>query len=173
MKKTNRTVFLWGMMGAGKSTAGKYLLDTFDLIVDDLDEFIEVKEGKSIAELFNIYGESHFREIESNALHDLIYNHSQDVIVTGGGTPCFHQNNELMVHNGLTIYIDSPVQVILQQIMNDTAPRPVLDLLDNLSLEEQLRVLLLSRSIFYQKAHFTLKVNSSKAWIPTLAGLIL
>ncbi len=173
MRKTNRPVFLWGMMGAGKTTAGNYLKDTFGLNVFDLDAFIENKAGNTIPELFKIHGEIRFREMEALALQELCHAHSPYVIVTGGGTPCYHQNDEWMSKNGLTIFIDCPISLLTQRITSDHKHRPLLNNLGDSNLEEQLVFLLKSRRNHYEKAHYTVKVVEANAWMPTIAGLIL
>ena len=49
------------MMGSGKTSIGKKLAKQLDYTFVDVDEWIEEKEGKSINDLFELWGEEEFR----------------------------------------------------------------------------------------------------------------
>ncbi len=77
-------VFLIGFMGAGKSTVGPRLATRLDLPFIDLDDRIEAEQGKSIADIFDADGESHFRALEREALEALAAE-PDSVVACGGG----------------------------------------------------------------------------------------
>ena len=62
----------------------------------DLDNEIEKKEGMTIPEIFQKWGEGQFRIFERETLHQLIAVEDSFVLATGGGTPCYHFNMDAM-----------------------------------------------------------------------------
>ena len=88
-------IFLTGFMGSGKSTVGKLLAEQMSLDFIDFDSFIEQEQGKTITEMFDSGGEDKFRELEHEYLKKLLLKKNV-VISLGGGTPCFHNNIELI-----------------------------------------------------------------------------
>ena len=81
-------IFLIGLMGSGKSYWTKQLAKKYKTGGYDLDYLIEVKEEKTIAELFAEDGEEYFRKVESAVLKWFDQKKTY-VLATGGGTPCF------------------------------------------------------------------------------------
>ena len=120
-----KPIFLIGLPGSGKSTFGKSLASALNLNHVDLDQLIESKNNKSINALFEIYGEAYFREIERNALQELLEKSSSDILSCGGGTPCFYDNMSRMNAAGLTIFLDIPVATIVKRVV-DNHDRPLL-----------------------------------------------
>ena len=76
-------LILTGFMGTGKSTIGKYLASKLHYSYIDLDTYIEMKEFKTIPDIFNEIGEKGFRKLEYKYLNDCIGKY--DIISTGGG----------------------------------------------------------------------------------------
>src|SRR5690554_5346297 len=105
--------FLVGYMGSGKTTLGKKLATSLSLSFVDLDLYIESKYFKTIAQLFEEKGEDEFRVIEKNSLRE-VCEFENVVISTGGGTPCFFDNMQLMNEKGNTIYLKQSVDDLLQ-----------------------------------------------------------
>ena len=66
-----KRVFLIGYMGSGKTTVGKKLAKSLSLSFIDLDDFIQNKYRKTIADIFAELGEEEFRKIESRALREV------------------------------------------------------------------------------------------------------
>ena len=81
-------IFLTGYMGAGKTTLGKAFARQMDIPFVDLDWYIEERFHKTVGELFTERGETGFRELERNMLHE-VAEFENVVISTGGGAPCF------------------------------------------------------------------------------------
>jgi len=81
-------IFLIGYMGSGKTTFGRLIAKSQNLMFLDLDTFIEEKYLKSVSELFDEVGESEFRKMERDALRE-VCRFENCLIATGGGTPCF------------------------------------------------------------------------------------
>jgi shikimate kinase len=122
MHYSKKNIILIGMPGCGKSTIGSYLSKLLNLNFIDLDEYIEKKYNISIAEIFT-KGEDHFRKLETLALGEVCKNEGS-IIATGGGIVKKDDNFTIMNENGFIIFIDRPVQLIMQDI--DVNCRPLL-----------------------------------------------
>lgn len=98
-------IFLTGYMGAGKTTLGKAFARKMNVPFVDLDWYIEERFHKTVGELFTERGETGFRELERNMLHE-VAEFENVVISTGGGAPCFFDNMEFMNRVGKTVFLD-------------------------------------------------------------------
>ena len=96
----NRSIFLIGMMGCGKSTIAKLLAAKLSCPALDLDEDIISFEGRSIPDIFADVGEAGFRHCETAALHCVI-DEAPCVVATGGGIVTREENIALMRKAGL------------------------------------------------------------------------
>jgi shikimate kinase len=91
-------------MGAGKTTVGRCLAKKLGWTFLDLDEELERREGRAIADIFRIDGETHFRSLEHFCLKDL--SSSPDaVIALGGGAFISPENREIAETTGLTVWL--------------------------------------------------------------------
>lgn len=100
--------YLIGMMLSGKSTIAKLLKDKYNYETVDLDNYIEIKENRTISEIFNTYGENYFRALETRYLKEV--NNKYKVIALGGGTPLY---NDL---EGKIIFLNPPLESLLTRI---------------------------------------------------------
>lgn len=146
-------IFLWGMMGSGKSTIGKQLAEKLDIPFIDLDESISKVDGMSIPEIFQERGESFFRELERETLQKVIKENQTFVLATGGGTPCFYDNAQWMNKAGLTIYLEIDTPALVARLVEQPGKRPLLQSIEDLQLMGHLNQLLEDRSVFYEQAH--------------------
>src|SRR5690606_32764699 len=103
-------ISLWGMMGSGKSSLGKAIAEELKLTFIDLDSYIESKLQKSISKIFAEDGEDYFRLVERNCIINILNEFVDEkvILATGGGTPCFFGNAELLVKETLSIYLETP-----------------------------------------------------------------
>ena len=67
----NYNIFLIGFMGAGKSTISDYLKNALAMDVVEMDQCIVERQGMSISDIFETYGEEYFRELETNLLIEM------------------------------------------------------------------------------------------------------
>lgn len=152
-------IFLVGLPGAGKSTIGRLLGREFGLDDLDLDHEIEKSAHKEIPTLFRESGEDHFRQLEADNLRALIQSEKSFVLSTGGGTPCFHGNMDVMNETGVTVYLDVPLEVIARRLSashpgkNATNQRPLFEGADADEIRHRVKSLDDSRRAFYSKAH--------------------
>lgn len=115
-----KNIVLIGMPGAGKTTLGKELSERLGFMNVDIDTYIEEKTGTTITQLF-LTGESNFREIETNIIREVSRNRGT-VITTGGGTIKNYINIENLRENGIIVFIDRPLENILEDIEMQTRP---------------------------------------------------
>lgn len=100
--------FLVGLMGAGKTTVGRALAKRFDKQFYDSDHEIESKTGVKIATIFEIEGESKFRERECEMIDELSLLQNI-VLATGGGAVMNPDNRRCLKERGLVIYLRASV----------------------------------------------------------------
>lgn len=147
--------FLLGLPGSGKSYWGRLLADKAQLPFIDLDQYIEENEGKTIAEIFSAGGESDFRHLETIYLQKAIEQESNIIIACGGGTPCFNKNMELMNENGITIFLNPPIEQIAERLSasKEIGKRPLFKGESNsIQIHAKLAELLETRLPYYLKA---------------------
>lgn len=129
----HKPVFLVGFMGSGKTTWGKRLAHKLSLPFLDTDALIEAETGKSVSQIFQVYGESYFREKEKELIHTM--ESKPCIVATGGGLPCYQNNMELLNLLGVTVYLRLPVKALFSRLHLEKEKRP---LLANLREEELL-----------------------------------
>jgi shikimate kinase len=146
---TTHRIFLLGFMGSGKSYWGRRLAGLLHLPFYDLDAYIAEKEQQEITTLFLEQGEAHFRALERRYLEALIGLGSA-VIATGGGTPCFFDNMDRMLHAGCCVFLEEPEEILFQRLAPEMAERPLIRHLDRERLPLFIREKLAERLPYYQ-----------------------
>ncbi|SMG33094.1 shikimate kinase [Marivirga sericea] len=152
--------FLLGLPGSGKSHWGNIWSSTLKSNYFDLDEVIENNEGESISDLFKSEGEEYFRNLETFYLNKLINNYKSLILSTGGGTPCFNGNMDLMNKQGLTIFLNPPVEENAKRVWKpeNTNRRPMFSDCNSLEdVQKLLSKLRNNRITYYQQAAVELK----------------
>ncbi|CAL9228553.1 unnamed protein product [Arabidopsis halleri] len=122
-----RSMYLVGMMGSGKTTVGKIMARSLGYTFFDCDTLIEqAMNGTSVAEIFEHFGESVFREKETEALKKLSLMYHQVVVSTGGGA-VIRPINWCYMHKGISIWLDVPLEALAHRIAAvGTGSRPLL-----------------------------------------------
>ncbi len=149
-------IFLIGMMGSGKSFWCKKLSKKLKSGGYDLDFLIESHEEKTIAEIFAEDGEDYFRRSEAKILR-WFGEKKTFALATGGGTPCFHENMDWMNKNGITIWIDESIDMLVERLKPEKAHRPLIQKLSDEELHSFLTAKLVERFPFYQRATYRLQ----------------
>ena len=124
---TLRRIVLIGFMGSGKTTLGRLLAARLGWNFLDLDHHIEARTGLSVADIFALHGEPHFRRLESTALASAL-GKSNTIIALGGGTPEILTNRLLLEQTPATatIFLDASFPVLFDRCVLQGISRPVL-----------------------------------------------
>jgi shikimate kinase len=118
-------LYLVGMMGSGKSTAGRHLAQQLGYRFLDADSSLEQVAGRPIPEIFASEGEAGFRRLEAAVLNHIASWHSL-VVATGGGVVTQPQNWG-QLHQGVVIWLDAPEALLLERLRADPTPRPLME----------------------------------------------
>jgi shikimate kinase len=149
-------------MGSGKTKLGKELAEKLSCKFIDLDEEIMCETRYMITDFFDEFGEAAFREKEREILLKLVIGNSKGTILsTGGGTPCYKDNMEIMNKAGVTVFLDVPVETILERVKHHIQSRPMLKNVPAEKLPEFIRRHLESRMKFYSRAKIIIKGEHS------------
>ena len=123
-----RSVFLVGFMGAGKTTVGRALSRRLSLPFEDLDDRIQLREGKTIEQIFRESGEAEFRKVETAALRELLaeISSSSRVVALGGGAFVQPVNAALIAKaKAHSVFLDAPVEELLRRCEEEPNLRPL------------------------------------------------
>ena len=144
-------LYLVGMMGAGKSAAGRPLAEALGYRFLDADQVLQQAAGRTIPEIFASDGEQGFRDLETAVLDQIAGWHSL-VVATGGGVVT-RPRNWGHLQQGVVIWLDAPAELLLQRLRRDPTPRPLLASEDPAA---RLQELLGQRRPLYAQADLTL-----------------
>lgn len=146
-------------MGTGKTSLGKLLAEKLGRSFIDLDQKIEQDTGLTVPQIFEMYGEKYFRELEKKAVEEVSQRRNL-VIATGGGTVKDEENIRMLKSSGMIICLTTEPEEIFRRTER-RGERPVLD-----GGEDRLatiKKLLAERQKFYAQADYTVDTTD---WSP-------
>lgn len=111
-------IYLVGFMAAGKSTVGKALAARLQWRAEDIDELIEARERRTIADIFQTRGETYFRSVERDILK-LLLPLRHVVVATGGGTFMDPENRAAITLDGVSVWLDVPLEELIARMPAD------------------------------------------------------
>ena len=157
-----KKVVLIGYMGSGKSVVSAMLAQKTGFDFVELDESIEKKCGMSVATIFATKGELYFRKVERELFLEFLQNTSRELIIsTGGGTPCYYNNHELLQAEGVvSVYLKASVAALTQRLDKEKSSRPLLAHLSTEELSEFIAKHLFDRNFYYNQATFKISVDA-------------
>jgi len=159
-------IYLVGFMGTGKTAVGKALARKKKLQFVDLDELIELKEKKSISDIFAKDGEPYFRKAEKRVLKE-VSKENKFVVACGGGIVLDKDNIKIMKETGIMVCLTASPQVILERT-SAYAHRPLLKVKEP---KKRIDLLLKMRAPYYAQADKTM--DTSKISINEVVDQIL
>jgi shikimate kinase len=111
-------IYLVGFMAAGKSTVARALAARLRWGAEDVDALIEARERRTVAELFQQHGEPYFRAVERDILK-LLLPLRHVVVATGGGTFMDPENRGAINMDGVSVWLDVPLEELIARIPAD------------------------------------------------------
>ena len=152
--KPTKPVVLVGLMGAGKSTIGRRLANVLGLNFIDSDQEIVEAAGCSISDIFEMYGEDIFRDLEKRVLLRLVGS-EPCVIATGGGAFIQPEIRNAVAEKAISVWLRADLEVLLERVSRrDTRP-----LLRTGDKSDILGKLMEERYPIYAQANITIDSN--------------
>lgn len=118
-------IFLIGFMGCGKTTVSRALSKKTGIPELDLDKKITLEQQIPITEIFDRFGEEHFRNLETEAVKSLEIL-APHIIACGGGTVLRQENVNRMKAMGTIVLLTASPKTILKRC-EKSKDRPVLN----------------------------------------------
>ena len=154
-------IILLGYMGSGKSTIGKALANELNLSFIDLDHTLEKQMGMTISDFFEASGELKFRRLENEVLNNVLAENDQMILSTGGGTPCYGNNLQLMksAPNAKVFYLKASIKTLTERLLSEKDTRPLIQSIGDEDLPEFVGKHLFERSNFYLQADHVIDID--------------
>lgn len=149
-------VALLGLRGAGKTTIGKRLAKRLHMRFVELDRRIEKAADMSLAELFSLYGEDHYRRLERETLEHVIAENRSIVLATGGGIVASADTYDLLKKHATTIWLRATPEEHWNRVVSQGDRRPMAD---HPQAMADLRALLAAREPLYRAADRTVETS--------------
>jgi shikimate kinase len=147
-------IYLVGFMAAGKTTVARALADRLGWRAEDIDELIEARERRTVAEIFARHGEPYFRALERDILK-LLLPLRHVVVATGGGTFMDPDNRAAINMDGVSVWLDVPLEDLIARLPAD-GRRPLAA--DRAQMERLFAV----RQIAYASAQFRIDARGAR-----------
>ena len=151
-------LYLVGFMAAGKTSVGRALARRLDWEFVDIDDVIERQEHMTVSEIFARHGEPYFRAAERAIVAEQL-RARHTVVATGGGTFVDPQNRAVIRGDGVSVWLDAPLDRVIARIPAD-GRRPLAA--DRADLER----LYEARRLAYEQAH--MRLDAGRAGIDAL-----
>jgi shikimate kinase len=156
-----KKIILLGYMGCGKSTIAQNLSKITNIPFLDLDKCIENKANLSINEIFEQFGEIHFRRLEHEMFLELLQSSENSIIGLGGGTPCYANNHELLKIDDVTsIYLKASIDTLYNRLIHNKSKRPLIANMNEEEMREFIAKHLFDRSYYYNHAQHKVSVDN-------------
>jgi len=152
-------IYLVGFMAAGKTTVARALAKRLDWRAVDIDELIEDRERLTVADIFAKHGEAHFRAVERAVLFEQLTPRHL-VVATGGGTFADPQNRAAINGDGVSVWLDVPLDRLIARVPAD-GRRPLAA--DRAGFERLYHL----RRAAYEHAH--VRLDAGRAGVDALA----
>lgn len=154
----SRPIVLIGPMAAGKTYIGTHLARFYGYEFLDADQLIVERYGE-VSEIFEIFGEAHFRELERKTIEEVLTSpvYRNTVFSLGGGAPMTDSVAELL-KDECVVYILVDAETVTPRITgNKTRP-----LLQPNPVERWTDIFERRRTRYEELAHFTLDARGGR-----------
>jgi len=153
-------IYLVGFMACGKTTIGRKLAYELGWAFADVDEDIENEEKQTIPQIFEARGEEEFRRIETKMIQKRVKGVRTGrpmVVALGGGSFTQQENFDLLENNGVSIWLDVPLNLVRRRLAKCEPDRPLA------RDPEKLEHLYFARRASYQRADHRIEVGGDDA----------
>lgn len=161
MDISEKHIVLVGLMGAGKTSVGRQLAAQMNRPFVDTDIESEYSAGLRISDIFEIYGEPTFRELEEKVVARVLKADKPSIIATGGGAYISEKSQKNIAKYGVSIWLNASLDTLMRRIVT-TAHRPILQTGDRRATLENL---IEARYPIYARADIHMKVDKSSAGV--------
>ena len=110
-----KTIVLIGMMGVGKTSIGRKLAKRLGLKFTDSDNEVEIAAQSSVADIFDIYGEEVFRDVEQRVISRLLTG-PVHVLATGGSAFANDVTRKIIKDHGISVWLKADIDTLLPRI---------------------------------------------------------
>ena len=145
----HRRIALIGLRGAGKSTLGAALAERLEMPFLELDRLIEQQSGFNLSLIFDLHGQSGFRQFERQALEDVIKRYPCFVLATGGSLVSEPGTFERLLSTCFTVWVKASPEEHMQRVAAQGDMRPMSNNRDAMT---DLQRILAERDGLYSKA---------------------
>lgn len=152
-----RTIALLGLRGAGKTTIGRQLARRLHLRFVELDRRIEQIANLSLAEIFSLYGDEHYRRLEREALAKVLHEGRATMLATGGGIVTSPDTYALLKKSTVTVWLRASPDDHWTRVLRQRDRRPMADRPQAMA---DLRAILAAREPLYAAATYTVDTSS-------------
>jgi shikimate kinase len=153
-------IILVGYMGSGKSIVASKLAEILHIENLDLDNCIEKSQNQSIKDIFLQKGELFFRKLEHQVFNEILAEPDDVIISTGGGTPCYYNNHEVLnAPNCTSIFLKATVDTLFDRLQFEKQKRPLIANLTDDDAKTFIAKHLFERNFYYNKAAYTVYVD--------------
>ena len=120
-----RRISLIGLRGAGKSTLGPLLAENLGCEFVELNKCIEREFGAGLDEIFSLAGQPSFRRLERQCLTDIIANHDDIVIATGGSIVADEQTFSMLLNRTHVVWVQAEPEEHMSRVVAQGDMRPM------------------------------------------------
>jgi XRE family aerobic/anaerobic benzoate catabolism transcriptional regulator len=153
--KSDRIAFI-GLRGAGKTTLGSMLADTWGVKFVELDSEIEKDAGMALEEIFSLYGQAGYRRFERRILERVLDSKQRAVLSVGGGVVSERETYDRLLGSCYTVWVKAQPEEHMSRVV---AQGDLRAMAENDEAMDDLRRILSAREPLYRMADFELDTS--------------